>query len=171
MSLIWVVSCSNAVVIAQWLLFGYSLAFSSTANNGFIGDLGNMGLRNVLDDPSPGSTFLPELLYSFYQMEFACVTVGILVGAIAERGRVLPMMVVTLFWTTLVYCPLAYWAWGKNGWAFKWGVLDFAGKYLSRCSLLPISNMFPQVAVQSKSAAVLAAWFMHGSSDVAVKKS
>ncbi|KIM84631.1 hypothetical protein PILCRDRAFT_818210 [Piloderma croceum F 1598] len=127
MSLIWVVSCSNAVVIAQWLLFGYSLAFSSTANNGFVGDLGNMGLRNVLGDPSPGSTFLPELLYSFYQMEFACVTVGILVGAIAERGRVLPMMAVTLFWTTLVYCPLAYWAWGKNGWAFKWGVLDFAG--------------------------------------------
>ena len=115
-------------MIVQWLLIGYSLAFSSTATNGFIGNLQNAGLRNVLGDPSPGSPLLPELLYSFYQMEFACVTVGILVGAVAERGRVLPAMVLSLFWMTLVYCPLAYWAWGANGWALKYGVLDFAGK-------------------------------------------
>lgn len=44
-------------------------------------------------------------------MEFACVTVAILIGAIAERGRVFPAMVFTFFWTTLVYCPLAYWVW------------------------------------------------------------
>jgi ammonium transporter, Amt family len=128
LSLIWAVSASNAVVIVQWLLIGYSLAFSSTATNGFIGNLQNFGLRNVLGDPSPGSPLLPELLYSFYQMEFACVTVGILVGAVAERGRVLPAMILSFFWMTLVYCPLAYWAWGANGWAFKYGVLDFAGK-------------------------------------------
>ena len=61
-------------------------------------------------------------------MEFACVTVGILVGGIAERGRVLPAMVLTFLWMTLVYCPLACWAWNINGWGFKWGVLDYAGK-------------------------------------------
>jgi Amt family ammonium transporter len=36
-------------------------------------------------------------------------------------------MVFTFFWATLVYCPIAYWVWGFNGWAFKYGVLDYAG--------------------------------------------
>ncbi|KAH0838634.1 ammonium transporter [Lanmaoa asiatica] len=127
LSLIWAVTASNAVCIFQWCLLGYSLAFSPTATNGFIGNLANFGLNNVLDSPSPGSPLIPALLYSFYQMEFACVTVGILVGGIAERGRVLPAMVFTFFWMTLVYCPLACWAWNINGWGFKWGVLDYAG--------------------------------------------
>ena len=61
-------------------------------------------------------------------MQFAAVTVAIVMGAIAERGRVLPAMVFSFFWTTLVYCPIAHWVWGINGWAFKWGVLDYAGK-------------------------------------------
>ncbi|KAH0838633.1 ammonium transporter [Lanmaoa asiatica] len=128
LSLIWAVTASNAVCIFQWYFWGYSLAFSPTATNGFIGNLANLGLNNVLDSPSPGSPLIPALLYSFYQMEFACVTVGILVGGIAERGRVLPAIVFTFFWMTLVYCPLACWAWNINGWGFKWGVLDYAGK-------------------------------------------
>ncbi|KAJ6519445.1 ammonium transporter [Mycena sanguinolenta] len=127
LALIWAVSGANAVVIFQWFLWGYSLAFSKSATNGYIGNLRNFGLRKVLADPSPGSPYIPELLYSFFQMEFACVTAGILVGGIAERGRLWPTMVLTFFWITLVYCPIACWAWNTNGWAFKWGVLDFAG--------------------------------------------
>ena len=61
------------------------------------------------------------------QMQFAAVTVAIVMGAIAERGRVLPAMVFSFIWTTLVYCPIAMWAWGANGWAFKYGVMDYAG--------------------------------------------
>lgn len=60
-------------------------------------------------------------------MEFACVTVAILMGAVAERGRVFPAMIFCFVWMTLVYCPLACWPWNVNGWAFKWGVLDYAG--------------------------------------------
>ncbi|PFH54744.1 hypothetical protein AMATHDRAFT_286 [Amanita thiersii Skay4041] len=127
LSLIWAVSASNAIVIFQWYFWGYSLAFSKSATNGFIGNLRNFGLMKVLGDPSPGSPLIPEILYSLFQMEFACVTASILVGGLAERGRVLPAMVFTFLWITLVYCPLAYWAWGANGWALKWGVLDFAG--------------------------------------------
>lgn len=113
----------------QWLFWGYSLAFSKSATNGIIGNLRNFGLMNVLGDPSPGSPLIPEILYSFLQMEFACVTIGILIGSVAERGRVLPSMVFTFIWMTLVYCPIAYWAWGANGWGNKWGVLDFAGEF------------------------------------------
>jgi len=127
LSLIWSVSVCNSVVVLQWYLCGYSLAFSSTATNGFIGNFRNLGLRHISGDASPASPLVPELLFSFLQMEFACVTVGILIGAVAERGRLLPAMVFCFFWTTIVYCPLAYWAWNPNGWGFKWGVLDFSG--------------------------------------------
>ena len=68
-------------------------------------------------------------------MEFACVTAGILMGAIAERGRIFPPMIFTFIWMTLVYCPLACWAWNVNGWGFKWGVLDYAGGCLDSNSL------------------------------------
>ncbi|KAF8525200.1 ammonium transporter [Hysterangium stoloniferum] len=127
LSLVWVVCASNAIVIFQWFFWGYSLAFSPTAANGFIGDLRHLGLRDVLGEPSPGSPFIPDLLYAFFQMEFAAVTVGILMGGVAERGRVLPAIVFSFFWVTIVYCPLACWAWNINGWAFAWGIMDFAG--------------------------------------------
>ncbi|TDL28886.1 ammonium transporter [Rickenella mellea] len=127
LSLIWAVAASNAVVIFQWYFWGYSLAFSPTATNGFIGNLRKFGLRETLADPSPGSPLIPDLLYAFYQMEFACVTVCILMGAVAERGRLLPAMVFSFIWMTLVYCPIACWVWNPNGWAFKFGVLDYAG--------------------------------------------
>ncbi len=126
-SLIWVVSAANAITIFQWFFWGYSLAFSPTATNSFIGNLHNFGLRKVLANPSPGSPLIPDLLYSFFQMEFACVTACIFVGGVAERGRVFPVILFTFIWLTLVYCPLACWVWNPNGWAFKWGVLDFAG--------------------------------------------
>ena len=130
LSLVWAVAASNAVVIFQWWFWGYSLAFSPTASNGYIGDLRSFALRKVLGDPSPGSPLVPELLYSFYQMEFACVTVAILMGALADRGRVFPAMLFSFIWMTLVYCPIACWAWNVNGWGFKWGVLDYAGASL-----------------------------------------
>ena len=59
-------------------------------------------------------------------------------GGLAERGRVLPAMVFTFMWTTFVYCPLAYWAWSPGGWAFKLGVLDFAGKACSMAIITPL---------------------------------
>ncbi|KAK3328850.1 ammonium transporter AmtB-like domain-containing protein [Apodospora peruviana] len=127
LSLIWVCMMSFSVVIFQWYFWGYSLALSSTATNGFIGDLHHFGLRNTLGAPSPGSPLVPELLYSFYQMQFCGVTAALVIGATAERGRVIPAMIFTFFWATLVYCPLACWAWNLNGWAFNYGVLDYAG--------------------------------------------
>ena len=65
-------------------------------------------------------------LYSL-QMQFAATTGAIVVGAVAERGRLIPMMVFIFFWATLVYCPIACWAWNVNGWAFNYGVMDYAG--------------------------------------------
>jgi Amt family ammonium transporter len=61
------------------------------------------------------------------QMQFCAVTAAIVVGAVAERGRLIPMMVFIFAWATIVYAPVACWAWNPNGWAFKWGVYDYAG--------------------------------------------
>jgi ammonium transporter, Amt family len=127
LSLIWVCMMSFSVIVFQWYFWGYSLAFSSTGTSGFIGDLKHFGLRNTLAVPSPGSPLIPELLYSFYQMQFCAVTAALVVGATAERGRVIPAMVFAFFWATLVYCPVACWVWNINGWGFKYGVLDYAG--------------------------------------------
>lgn len=127
LSMIWACMGSFSVIVFQWYFWGYSLAFSSSATNGFIGNLDHFGLMNTLGVPSPGSPLIPELLYSFYQLQFCATTAAIVVGAVAERGRLIPAMVFTFFWATLVYCPIACWAWNVNGWAFKYGVLDYAG--------------------------------------------
>lgn len=58
---------------------------------------------------------------------FCATTAAIVIGAIAERGRILPMMIFIFVWATVVYCPVAYWVWNVNGWAFQYGVMDFAG--------------------------------------------
>ena len=60
-------------------------------------------------------------------MQFCAVTAAIVMGAVAERGRMLPAMVFTFVWATLVYCPIACWAWNAGGWGYKYGVMDYAG--------------------------------------------
>ncbi|KAF2863013.1 ammonium transporter 2 [Piedraia hortae CBS 480.64] len=127
LSMIWACMASCSIITFQWYFWGYSLAFSPYATNGFIGDLRKFGLMKTLAAPSPGSPLIPDLLFAFYQLQFCAVTGAIVVGAVAERGRLIPSMVFIFFWATLVYCPIACWAWNSNGWAYKWGVLDYAG--------------------------------------------
>ena len=68
LSMIWACMASLSVVTFQWYFWGYSLAFSPTATNGYIGNLRNFGLMKTLADPSPGSPLVPNLLYAFYQV-------------------------------------------------------------------------------------------------------
>lgn len=68
LSLIWACMFAGSVITFQWYFWGYSLAFSSTATNGFIGNLDHFGLMKTLGAPSPGSPLIPELLYAFYQV-------------------------------------------------------------------------------------------------------
>jgi Amt family ammonium transporter len=127
LSMIWACMASFSIIVLQWYLWGYSLAFSSSATNGFIGNLRHLGLLNTLGTPSPGSPLIPELLYSFYQLQFCATTAAIVMGAVVERGRLVPALVFIFFWASIVYCPLACWAWNINGWGYKYGVLDYAG--------------------------------------------
>lgn len=58
---------------------------------------------------------------------FACVTSALMIGSLADRGRILPAVVFIFVWSTLVYDPIACWVWNPNGWAAKLGSLDYAG--------------------------------------------
>ncbi|KDN53302.1 ammonium transporter [Tilletiaria anomala UBC 951] len=116
-----------AVVSFQWFFWGYSLTFSQTGGV-FMGDLRNFGFMGVLEAPVPGANNkLPEIVYAMYEGMFAALVPAIALGAACERARVWPFLVLTFCWTTLVFDPIACWVWAPNGWAFKWGVLDYAG--------------------------------------------
>jgi Amt family ammonium transporter len=69
LTMLWITMATFSVITFQWYLWGYSLAFSAQGTSGFIGDLKHFGLMNTLGAPSPGSPLIPELLYSFYQVE------------------------------------------------------------------------------------------------------
>lgn len=83
---------SFSVIVFQWYFWGYSLAFSPSATNGFIGNLGSFGLKGVLGTPSPGSPLIPELLYSFYQVGHSLMytTHGVLISN--SYNSVLPQL-------------------------------------------------------------------------------
>jgi Amt family ammonium transporter len=68
LSLIWACMASSTIITFQWYFWGYSLAFSTTASNVFIGNLKKFGLIGTLGYPSPGSGLVPDLLYAFFQV-------------------------------------------------------------------------------------------------------
>jgi Amt family ammonium transporter len=126
LSMIFMSMLSVAVVSFQWFFWGFSLAFSDTASP-FIGDLRYFALKGVLAQPSVGSPRIPSLVFCIYQCMFAAITPCLALGAIAERGRIGPMIVFLFLWATLVYDPIACWTWNPRGWSHKLGILDFAG--------------------------------------------
>ncbi|KAF1984691.1 ammonium transporter-like protein [Aulographum hederae CBS 113979] len=144
LSLLWLSVMSTAVVSFQWFFWGYSLAFSHKAGK-YIGALDNFGLMNVLAAPSVGSAKIPDLMFMVYQGMFAAITVALAVGAVAERGRMLPCIIYMFIWTTVVYDAIACWTWNPAGWSYKMGGLDFAGgtpvHISSGCAALAYSYM------------------------------
>jgi len=126
LSMIYLSMMTVAVVSFQWFFWGYSLAFSDGASK-YIGDLKYFALQGVDETPSVGSTRVPAIVYCVYQLMFAAITPILAIGAVAERGRLGPLMVFVFVWSTLVYDPIACWTWNPKGWSFILGGLDFAG--------------------------------------------
>jgi Amt family ammonium transporter len=112
-----------AVVSIFWMVIGYSLAFGPDIG-GVIGNLDYAFLHGV--GTNAGEKGYPPLVFMVFQLFFAAVTLTIITSGVAERIRLSSFIVFMLLWTTLVYCPLAHWAWG-GGWAQSMGLLDFAG--------------------------------------------
>jgi Amt family ammonium transporter len=118
-----------ALISIQWVLWGYSLAFSPDAGGfGIIGSLGWVGLEGVGTAPNPAyAATVPHLLFMIYQGMFAVITPALITGAFAERKRFKAFVIFSLLWATFVYDPVAHWVWGTGGWLRGIGALDFAG--------------------------------------------
>src|SRR3954466_3660730 len=117
-----------ALISVQWVLWGYSLAFSPDTGMGIIGGLSWVGLNGVGQDPNPDyAGTVPHLAYMAFQMMFAVITPALITGAFAERKRFKAFVLFSLLWATFVYDPVAHWVWAKNGWLAELGALDFAG--------------------------------------------
>jgi len=105
-----------------WVMAGYSIAFGGA--NGWWGGLDNLFLKNLGRDAVSGS--IPESVFLAFQMTFAVITPGLIVGAFVERVKFFPVMIFTALWLLIVYAPVTHWIWG-GGWLAEKGVIDFAG--------------------------------------------
>ena len=115
-----------------WVLYGYSLAFGKS-QGGLIGNLDHIGLSNTLDQVTGADGHqIPVLAFAMFQLTFAIITVALLSGAIADRAKYGSWVIFVAAWITLVYIPIAHWAFaaqsGEGGWIIdKLKALDFAG--------------------------------------------
>jgi len=116
------------LISVQWVLWGYSLAFSPDTGSGLIGGLGWVALRGVGFDPNPDyAATVPHQAFMAFQMMFAVITPALITGSFAERVSFKAYVLFSLAWATLVYDPIAHWVWGTGGWLHSLGALDFAG--------------------------------------------
>ena len=135
---VFVIFCMIALL---WVIYGYSLAFSPGGGlNSFIGGFSKAFLAGITPD-TMAETFskgvvIPEMLFVVFQLTFAAITVGLIVGGLAERIKFSALLIFSALWFTFSYLPMAHmvWFWGgpsafadPGGFIFTKGALDFAG--------------------------------------------
>lgn len=122
-----------------WALYGYSFAFGGS--NPYFGNFDYVfmnGVARVWDDSqglalTPMAGSIPRITHMLFQGMFFIITPALICGAFAERMKFGAMVVFSILWGTIVYCPLAHWVWGGGILAFgedhaiAGGALDFAG--------------------------------------------
>ena len=116
------------VVSVVWVVVGYSLSFGDDIG-GFIGNpASHLFFKNVASGaPWSLAPTIPLTLFALFQLMFAVITPGLVVGAVAERIRFTAYVLFTVLFSLLVYAPLAHWSWHPNGFLAQMGALDFAG--------------------------------------------
>jgi ammonium transporter, Amt family len=118
---------SMGIVTVLWVLYGFSLSFGTDKGSliGWTSDyFGFSGIDKM--DLWPGYT-IPVFVFAVFQMMFAIITPALISGAVADRVKFSAWALFLALWATVVYFPVAHWVWGTGGWAFKLGVIDFAG--------------------------------------------
>ncbi|MGY3054849.1 Amt family ammonium transporter [Pedobacter sp. UYEF25] len=116
------------VITVLWVVVGFSLAFGDSIH-GLIGNpMTYLFFHGVNSSPSwPLAATIPLSLFAVFQLMFAIITPGLVVGAVAERIRFTSYILFIVLFALFVYSPLAHWTWHPEGMLFKMGVLDFAG--------------------------------------------
>jgi Amt family ammonium transporter len=116
------------VVSVLWVVIGYGLCFGPTIG-GFIGNpIPHLFFKGI-NSGAPWSLMptVPLTLFALFQLMFAIITPGLVVGAVAERIKFTAYILFIALFSLLVYAPIAHWTWHPEGFLFKMGVLDFAG--------------------------------------------
>lgn len=122
LSMLTQVAVTFSLVCVLWVIYGYSLAFSE--GNAFFGSFNWVMLKNIALTAVMGSFY--QYIHVAFQASFACITVGLIVGAIAERIRFSAVLIFVVVWLTLAYLPIAHMVWA-GGLLAQDGALDFAG--------------------------------------------
>lgn len=112
-------ACIGAIVF--WA-FGFSAAFGSNEQGGFIGFNKYIFCMGLGDEESENHGFE----FWFFQYAFACTAATIVSGSIAERTQLQVYVVFSAYMTGFVYPVIVAWTWG-NGWLQQLGFKDFAG--------------------------------------------
>lgn len=114
------------IATVMWVLFGYSLAFG-TDHLGIFGDLSHLGFVGLTGKVGKYASTIPDLGFAMFQMMFAIITPALITGAVAGRMKFKALFLFIIFWSTLVYYPMAHMVWGIGGFLAKIGSVDFAG--------------------------------------------
>jgi len=122
LSMLTQISVAFALVCVLWVVYGYSLAFGSGGS--FFGNVDWLLLKGIKITDLMGSFY--QYIHVAFQGSFACITVGLIVGALAERIRFSAVVIFVAVWLTFSYVPIAHMVWG-GGLLASHGALDFAG--------------------------------------------
>ncbi len=112
--------CLGSII---WVIWGYTLAFGPD-HGGMIGGLNHLFLNGI--DVNSVTGTIPTYVFVLFQLTFAGIAVALVLGAIVDRMKFSSWIIFATLWITLIYCPIAHWAWG-GGWMGEMGALDFAG--------------------------------------------
>jgi Amt family ammonium transporter len=147
LSILMQVMITFCLLAILWAIYGYSIAF--TAGNPFFGGFDRLFMRGM-DASSVAATFskgvyIPEYAYFVFQLTFAAITPGLIIGAFAERIKFSAVLIFMVLWFTFAYLPVAHMVWfwagpdaytdaaaaatatAGAGYLFAMGALDFAG--------------------------------------------
>jgi Amt family ammonium transporter len=119
---------ATGVTTVLWVTVGFSLSFGESIG----GMIGNPATFLFFKDVSSGAPWslaptIPLTLFATFQLMFAIITPGLVVGAVAERIRFTSYILFIALFGLFVYFPLAHWTWHPEGFLFAMGVFDFAG--------------------------------------------
>ena len=117
----------TCLVTVLWMVYGYSLAFTESGMNAYIGGFSKAMFAGVTSETVNSlAATIPEWVFITFQMTFAIITPALIIGSFAERMKFSAVMWFIGLWFTFVYLPVAHWVWG-GGFLGSAGVLDFAG--------------------------------------------
>ena len=124
------ISLFSIAGLMYWLV-GYNLMYG-IEEGGYIGELFSIwsaddsAIAGEAPDFSGGYAAGSDW---YFQMVFCATTASIVSGTIAERMKLWPFLIFTLFLTGFIYPIVGSWEWG-TGWLDAMGFSDFAGSTL-----------------------------------------